>query len=301
MTAPVPAGLSTRSLTTADAAAVTAVMAAFEIETLGKALIDEADILGDWGRPSFDITTNTLGVFEGEELLGYAEVNGPGRGDAAVHPEHRGRGIGTVLAQWMQDTARAQGQSEIGMPVPAGSPGERLLRSLGYRERWTSWLLAFPAGREIADVPLPPGYRVRHAAEDDLEPAYHVVEDAFLEWSERPKQAFEDWRAGVVGRPGYAPWQLQVVLAPDDTVAGAVHVTLDSATPTGFVDKVAVRRDQRGLGLAKALLAAAFASTREQGATSAELSTDSRTGALDLYLGLWMEISSTWVNLGIEL
>ena len=44
-----------------------------------------------------------------------------------------------------------------------------------------------------------------------------------------------------------------------------------------------------------------FRAAREHGATRSELSTDSRTGALNLYLGLGMEVTSHWVNLGIEL
>ena len=301
MTGVLPPGLSARPLRSTDAAAVTAVMAAAELAVLGRVMIEEAYLLGDWNRPSFDLETSTVGVFEGDQLLGYAEVSGPGRGDAAVHPDHLGRGIGTVLARWMQDTARSQGQSEIGMPVPVGSPGERLLLGLGYRVRWQSWVLAFPAGREIAPVPLPDGYSLRIAGPYDVEHAWEVTEDAFLEWSERPKQPFEDWVAGVTGLPTYEPWNLQVAAAPDGSIAGTVHVTLDSNAPIGFVDKIAVRADQRGLGLAKALLAAAFGSAREHGAERSELSTDSRTGALDLYLGLGMEIDSTWVNLGIDL
>jgi mycothiol synthase len=296
-----PPGLSARPLQLGDSAAVTAVMAAAELAVLGRVLIEEAYLLGDWNRPSFDIEASTVGVFDGDLLLGYAEVSGPARGDAAVHPEHLGRGIGTVLARWMQETARSQGQGEIGMPVPSGSPGERLLIALGYHVRWESWLLSLPAGREIAAQALPEGYTLRIAGPYDVEDAWEVTEDAFLEWSDRPKQAFEDWVAGVTGLATYEPWNLQVAVAPDGTIAGTVHVTLDSNAPVGFVDKVAVHADQRGRGLAKALLAAAFASAREHGAERSELSTDSRTGALDLYLGLGMEIDSTWVNLGIDL
>ena len=300
MTAALPDGLTTRPLALTDSASVTSVMAASELAILGRAMIEEAYLLADWNRPSFDLATSTTGVFDGDSLLGYAEVSGPGRGDGAVHPDHLGRGIGTWLAGWMQRTAREHGMSEIGMPVPEASPGEALLRSLGYRVRWISWLLAFPSGKAIAEQPLPTGYQVRVASEADHDDAYHVIEDAFLEWSVRPKDTFEDWAAGVVGMPGFQPWNLQVVEAPDGSIAGAVHVTLDSNQPIGFVDKVAVRADQRGRGLARALLAAAFASAREAGAEKSELSTDSRTGALDLYLGLGMEVESTWVNLGIE-
>jgi mycothiol synthase len=294
-----PDGLSQRPLTLEDAQAAYELMAASELAVLGRVVIELDDIVGEWVRPAFDAAASTIGVFDGENLIGYAEVSGPARGDAAVHPDHLGRGIGTALAGWMQKTARAQGQDVIGMAVPSGSPGETLLRALGYRVRWNSWVLALPAGAEIADQPLPEGYSVSQATAAEHEAAYHVIEDAFLEWSVRDKQPYDDWIAGVVGRPTYAPWNLQVATDPSGTVVGATHVV--APEDTGFVDKLAVRRDQRGKGLARALLVASFQAAREHGAARSELSTDSRTGALDLYLGLGMEIESNWVNMGIDL
>jgi mycothiol synthase len=295
-----PEGLTQRPLTPDDATAVYEVIAAEQERVLGRIDIEEADIVADWARPSHDLGTQSVGVLDEGRLVGYAEVMGPGRGDAAVSPDHHGRGIGTWLAHWMQDRARSQGQTEIGMPTPVGSPGEALMRSLGYRARWTSWVLVFPDSHELVDQPLPPGYTIRVAeSDDDRRAAHDVIEDAFLEWSVRDKQTFEDWAAQVVDRPGFAPWNLRVVVAPDGQVVAGMHVVL--AGDTGFVSKVAVRRDQRGRGLAKSLLMDGFRVAREHGATRSELSTDSRTGALDLYLGIGMEISDTWVNLGIEL
>lgn len=296
-----PDACTARPLSLADAPSVATLMGAAELAVLGTTVIEEADIIADWGRPTFDVARSTIGVFEDGALLGYAEVDRTGRGDAAVHPDHLGRGIGTALAGWMQTTARDQGQSEIRMPVPEGSPGEALLRALGYQPRWTSWVLALPAGRELMEHALPAGYQVRVAGPDDVQAAYHVIEDAFLEWSVRAKEPFADWRATVTERPGFEPWNLQVVLDPDGVVVGGVHVTLDQDGATGFVSKVAVRADQRGRGLARSLLVAAFGSARAAGATRSELSTDSRTGALDLYRGLGMDVESTWVNLGIDL
>ena len=66
------------------------------------------------------------------------------------------------------------------------------------------------------------------------------------------------------------------------------------------MDRLAVRRDQRGRGLATALLADSFARAREHGATRSGLSTDSRTGALGLYERVGMEATQTWVNRATE-
>ena len=60
-----PAGFTARPLDLADAGAVYAVMAADELATLGTVEIEEADIVADWQRPSFDIPASTIGVFHG--------------------------------------------------------------------------------------------------------------------------------------------------------------------------------------------------------------------------------------------
>ena len=64
----------------------------------------------------------------------------------------------------------------------------------------------------------------------------------------------------------------------------------------GYVPALAVRRDQRGRGLARALLADCFGVAREHGASRSELATDSRTGALGLYERVGMAVTSTWVH-----
>ena len=294
-----PAGLADRPLTLADSRAVADLMDAHYLDLIGTRLVAEADILGDWQRPSYDLAANSVGVLDGGELVGYAEVIGPGRGDAAVHPDHRGRGIGTWLALWMQDTARSQGQLEIGMPNPQGSPGDRLLEALGYRLRWTGWALELPGEATVPSRPLPPGYAVRVAEPEDYEAVWTVIEDAFLEWSDRARTPYDDWVAGATGRPDFAPWMLRVVTHPSgEVVAAALTVLVDDAAD---VDKIATRRDQRGRGLAQALLADCFAAAREHGATRSTLGTDSRTGALGLYEKLGMQVTSAWVNRGISL
>ena len=136
--------LTQRPLVPADARAVYEVMAAQEKADVGDIVIEEADIVGDWQRPSFDVSDSTTGFFDGDRLVGYGEVSGSWHGDSAVHPDYRGRGIGTQIAQWMQGKARERGSDIVGMPVPQGSPGDRLLESLGYFVRWTSWVLELP-------------------------------------------------------------------------------------------------------------------------------------------------------------
>ncbi|WP_104105142.1 GNAT family N-acetyltransferase [Nocardioides sp. 616] len=295
-----PPELTSRPLHMDDARAVFELMAAQELADLGTVEIEEADIVADWSRPSYDVGTSALGVFAGDRMVGYVEVSGGDRGDAAVHPGLRGRGIGTALAQRMQQLARDRGATVVGMPVPVGSPGDRLLESLGYRVRWTSWLLELPHRAEVPPRPLPQGYLISEATPEQHRAAWTVVEDAFLEWSERERQSYEDFAASVLGRPGFEPWHLRVVLDPAGAVAGVSHLSVNDEGFC-FVLRLAVRRDQRRRGLAQALLADSFRAGRERGADRFQLSTDSRTGALGLYEKVGMEVTSTWVNRAIDL
>src|SRR3712207_9211824 len=73
-----PDGLTARPLAMADARAVFEVMAAQEQYDIGTVEIEEADIVGDWQRPSFDVAASTIGVFDGERLVAYGEDGGVG-------------------------------------------------------------------------------------------------------------------------------------------------------------------------------------------------------------------------------
>lgn len=297
-----PAGLTTRPLRVEDSAAVHALIAAQEVHDIGSAEIEEEDLLGEWQRPSYDLGSSSVAVLDGERIVAYAEHMGEERYDAAVHPSYRGRGIGTWLAAWVRDLARAQGIGIVGMPVPEGSDGDRLLTALGYDVRWTSWVLRLPPGAQIAARPLPEGYLLREATPEDHEQVWTVTEDAFLEWSVRERSSLADFGAQVWGRPGFEPWNLQVVIGPDGRVAAVANVWNTAGDPVDtYVSKLAVAVAHRHRGLAQALLVAAFAAGRERGAVSSSLSTDSRTGALSLYEKVGMRPDSVWVHRAVRL
>ncbi len=220
-----------------------------------------------------------------------------GRGDAAVNPAYRRRGIGTTLAAWMRERTAALGGTVIGTPVPEGSPGDQLLEKLGWKVRWTSWVLNLPEGVEIQERSLPEGYAVREAAPEEYPAVQTVIEDAFLEWSVRDRESYDDFLATTVQRPGFEPWHFRVVTDAAGEIVGTALVQMFGEPPIeAFISRLAVRRDQRHRGLAQALLVDAFARGREHGAHRSALSTDSRTGALSLYQKVGMEVGDVWVN-----
>lgn len=294
-----PAGYTTRALTLDDARPVYEIVAASEVHDLGEREVDEEDIVGDWQRPSFHLGEQAVGIEQDGRLVAYAEVYAGYRADAHVLPEHRGRGIGTWLAWWVRQEARRQGGTVVGMPVPQGSEGDTLLAALGYHVRWTSWVLQVPPGAVIEPQPLPAGYAIRDLRPGDEQTAYRLVEDAFGEWPDRVATAFDDWAAETVLRPGFERELLRLVTDPDGTPVGVCLLVISG--DIAYVSQLAVRKDQRGLGLARALLADGFDRGRARGAIRSELATDSRTGALGLYERVGMVVTSTWLHRGIAL
>lgn len=300
-----PAGLTHRPLSLDDAPGVLAAIVAEEVHDLGESTMTLEDVQSDWLRPSYDIASNTVGVFAGDELVAYADLSTPSVAYTAVLPDHQGRGIGTALATWVQQTARRAGSDRVGTQVPEGSAADRLMRDLGYELLWTAWDLELPPHRELAARPLPDGYVLSDAAPEDYKAAWTLLEDAFLEWSERDRASLDDFGARIWGRPDHEPWNLRLVRDATGDLVGATHVHLagldDSDGRSAYVAKIAVRPDHRGHGLAPAMLVDAFDAARERGATRAYLSTDTRAGARGLYERVGMVVTSTWVNRSIRL
>lgn len=297
MTLPdLPGGLATRPLSLEDTAAVHALTATYEQALLGEEVSDLEDFQGDFARPSFDPAQDAVLVHDGDDLVAWGEVYRGRRATVVVHPDHRGRGIGGVLADWAVRRAAEVGSNRVGQTVPdADTAATQLLSARGWSPLYTSWVLEVPPGSQIAPRSLPDGYRLRpYRPGQDERAAYEVVEQAFNEWPNRDPTSYEDWAASVLQRPGFEPWQLMLAVTDDDRVVGACHLVVSG--DTGWVNQVAVDRPHRGKGLAQALLAEAFGAARERGALRGELSTDSRTGALPLYERLGMQVKSSFTH-----
>jgi ribosomal protein S18 acetylase RimI-like enzyme len=297
-------GVIWRPLTAADAQAVCELEAAGEAFEDGDVEIALADVEADWRRPGFDAATMSIGAFLGSRLIAYAQVM-QGRAEALVHPECRGRGLGTRLAMWTWEVARAEGRDRVGQTI---SDNERsaagLFRSLGYVPGFTAWILRIDLSDPRGAPVLPEGYLFRpyRPGEDDWE-IYRLIDEAFDEWRNEDSESmgFENWAASTLH--SVAPeWVVLIVDSGGRSVG--VAVALDyGPDDEGWIEQVAVHRDHGGRGLGAALLEESFRRFRESGRTRAGVSTDSRTGALGLYQHVGMVIARSytrWVKTGLR-
>jgi mycothiol synthase len=292
-----PEGLTTRGAQLADLTEIAALVRAAETADHGEPDLTLEDLASDWLSPGFDPGADAVVVLDRERIVAYAEVPS-WRAHAAVHPGDRRRGIGTALLGWIEHRARQRSPgaaATVGQTVAdTNVAAVTLLQRHGYTPRHTSWVLRLPAGVTVKQPPLPAGITIRpYRAAEEEEPVYRVIEDAFSEWPNRTPATFPQWQALTTGRRDFDPSLLLVAAAEDEVVGAALGLPYPDE---GWVQQLAVRADLRGRGIGRALLSRMFDEFRHRGFPDVGLSTDSRTGALDLYLAVGMEIHRAYTH-----
>jgi mycothiol synthase len=293
-----PEGLSWRTLTEEDVDAVVAMVNECELHDTGETMWERADVLSDSSIEGFDRGRDWVGVFEGDRVVGWAMLVHHRSVWADVDPDARGQGIGTWLRAWSESRGREIGTDRIGQTID-----DRLtdvadfLTCAGYTPRHTSWILLMEHAELPASPSPPEGIELRPIRAADAENTFGLFERAFSEFGDRLPSTASTWRAMTFGREGFHPQDLIVAVDGDRVVGGAFFVDSNEI----WVDKLAVDREYRRRGIARALLLTAFRRSFERGYRQTRLSTDSRTGALTLYERLGMRVQRSFTNYGLDL
>ena len=136
---PLPDGVLARSLADADVDAVVELVNACELADAGRVMMERADLLSDMGTEGFDRDRDTVVISQGDRLVAWGLiVHRRGRW-ADVHPDARGRGIGTWLIRWSEDRGRELGTDRIGQTIEdARTDVAAMFEAAGYAPRRTS-------------------------------------------------------------------------------------------------------------------------------------------------------------------
>ena len=214
-------------------------------------------------------------------------------GDAYVHPELTGRGVGSRLLDLLEQRAH-----EL---EPQWPDGERVVLQMahlvgddrapllfagaGY-ERARSYFRMVTDLREPTPQPRwPEGTRLRPLDPDRDGAALHDAElEAFAnEWGYSPI-GYDEWRDRVFGRAGFDASLVPVVWAGDEVVAFSRNYPKRMGD-WGFIGTLGVRPAWRRRGLGLALLHESFRRFRTTGETTVALGVDveNPTGATRLY------------------
>jgi mycothiol synthase len=299
-----------RPLTLADVPTHAALLAAAEQVDRTNEHYGEDDLVEEYENPDIELGKDIVGAFDGDALVGYFAVYPRLVDDAplkvhlegTVHPDHRGRGVGTQLVSAMlirADAVHAERAPDrparLALSAPtANTAQEQLLSEAGLVPlRWNFGMRAQLADLDVTVPPLPDGLTlVTYSPELDtaMRAAHNEV---FLDHPEFTPWSPTAWKQWVSESRNFRA-SLSVLLVADDDpsrVVGYVQTNeFDAyAAATGrreaFIAKVGVRRELRGRGLAGVLLREVLRRARDAGFDESALDVDSEnpTGALGVY------------------
>jgi mycothiol synthase len=297
---------------------------AAEAELIGAPMYSLERYEQEWRYPGFDLETDTRLVLAPDgKPVGCVEVwtllDPPVHPWiwARVHPEWRGRGIGTAMMAWSLTRARkdldrvpphARFAPRVAAPRTHG-PSTALFTDFGFQPARHSWTM-------VIDLQVPPpaplwpaGIRLRPFRNpQDLEAVYSAVTDSFRDhWGyvEVPfDQGFQQWRHAAAEVRPLIP-DLWFLAVDGEEIAGIAlcREQADDDPAKGWVDTLGVRRPWRRRGLGLALLRHAFAVLRANGSQRAGLGVDaaSLTGATRLYTKAGMRVQRESTSHEIEI
>lgn len=265
-----------------EAPAVLGVILARDVADIGRPDYTLQDVLGDWALPECDVEHDVF-VAEDEDgtLVGWADVDASGA-RVSVHPDHEGRGAGTLLRTAAEARLRERGFALRQGIVASNAAAAEHLRAAGYAPIQTYQRL-----RATLDAVSPPlDAAVRQFDLDAEGDAVHaLIEASFSEIAFNVAPSYATWHAEQAAS---SEPRFRLALDDDEGLAGAIlgHRWEDGV---GYVALLAVASRARRRGHARALLLALFGEFRAAGLTLAELSvagTNASAGGLYASAGM---------------
>lgn len=301
-------GYTQRALTEADAAAFVSLARAINEADGSDQRMDEADYLF-WlhhplGQPDLD---DFVGYFDGDRLVAGGWVARETEADQAhwmhthggVHPDYRGRGLGTDMLRWQQRLAPViherhfpEARLELSVSAMAGNTEAlELFVNEGFTPERFFFEMHRPQDLPVQDRPVPEGLTIETLGADMRKPLRLVQNEVFADhWRGTPfiEEEWDQW----LGQEKVQP-QLSFLLrdAENSAVAGYLISSFSEAqfADTGVRDihfnLIGTARPYRGRGVASALIAHAVRESRKEGYQTASLGVDGQnpTGALGVY------------------
>lgn len=310
-----------RPITSADVDGWARLLAAVEAADRIGEHVGTEQLAEHFGNPDRDFPRGSLAAFEAAgqvegEMAGFSCLRARPTADpvhefalsGAVHPTHRGRGLGTRLLNWAETASVPLHEERFpGRPLTLGTgtlvgdtASEQLFADLGYRQvRWFH-TMRLDLSRALPDSPLAEGVTLRSFTPERSEDGRLIRNEAFRDHWGTGKSSVEGWARVTAGR-SFRPGLTFVAYEGDEPlslVLSEEHEAHQRVTGSRdlYIGLVGTRRIGRRRGLASALLTHVLQLARADGFDTASLGVDadSPTGALGLYERLGFRQERTW-------
>ena len=288
-------GYSYRPPTDDDIPAIIGVMNAFDISFLGHSDDYEPDeVRDDWSHLNPQTDAWVFFAPDGQ-MAGYGTQTNMGFGllqlDGYVHPEHRGKGIGSAIIALGEARAAAQIEQQpegarvilYNSVLIEDTAAHTLLEAHGYSLARTHWRMGIEMDAPPPEPVWPAGITVRTAIPGQDERAvFAIIEEVFQDhWGHTPRD-YNEWLRRHASRAEFDPSLWFLAMAGDEIAGVAVN---RMRLAGGWVGTLGVRRPWRKHGLGLALLYQSFGAFYRRGVKGVSLGVDAQslTGATRLY------------------
>jgi mycothiol synthase len=310
--------LTLRSVQWSDLNAVTQLIyeaCAADGDTVVAVTADE--LKHEWQTPGFDLDQDAFLVETGDgQIIGYEEFfneyeHAKLRTDGYVHPDFKGRGVGTALLHIIEQRARdemtltepevrASLRSTIDNRDPAS---HELHKNEGYQPLRYHWRMEIVLESPPPEPTFPAGIELRPFIKGEHDVAvWQAQNEAFRDHWGSHDATLEEWKHSRFDDPEFdsALWPIAWD-GPSGEVAG---FSLNRyRMGIGWIRTLGVRRQWRNRGLGEALLLHSFGEFYKRGTKTIGLGVDAQnpTGATRLYQKVGMLAVSEFLTSEKEL
>ena len=278
--------LSTRPVTAADIPDIAALQQRWDTRWFGAPEEDESEVRASLERVS-PLEECSVLLHDTDRLVAAGWWWKADDTTLLVDPEISDPGVHDALVGWLVASGSSHAEALA---------GDELLRAALGKNGWAHWLSQFELMRDAAGLPAPtwPSDASVTSIEDHAEAVHRLIYRE-ARWADVPGHGDRDlaeWHALFLA--GEDPAQQVLVWRDGELVGAALGKTFSDGT--GWVSQVAVRPDQQGRGLGRALLLEAFGRRLAAGAVRLGLGVSAANAdALRLYESIGLQIDREWM------
>jgi mycothiol synthase len=300
-----PEGYLLRRPVPEDAEEVARMMIACDVDETGQPDTSVEDVRDDWALPRFALDRDAWVVTAGPtaargSVVAYAWAwdrvpHEDLQGDVYVHPEHRGRGIESVLLSLLEGrtlehvpSAPSGATVRLGVFAMTGTALAAELARRGYAHVRTFLRMTIDLARGYPPTPALEGIEIRPFRPGVDEPALHrAIEEAFADHYRFAPEPFSDWISRRTGHAEFDPTLWRLAWEGDEVVAGVLPYQFEDLS---WIRELGVRPRWRGRGVGRALLLETFREFERRGRSRVSLGVDAEnaSGATRLYESVGM-------------